>query len=464
MRKKILFTGRVAVFTLLFIFVLAGCGDAEKVLESISVTDKPKKIMYLLGDSFDPEGMVVTANYSDGSSKKIIDYTISGFTSDKPGKKLITVSYESKTDSFNVSVSDPFRNISAAELVEDVKIGWNLGNTLDAHRAEWVGSDISVADMETGWFRPITTKENITALKNAGFNAIRIPVTWYKAADAEYNIRSDWMARVKEVVNYAIDNEMYVFLNTHHDEDIFKFMNSTAEESKKAFKKIWGQIADAFKDYNERLVFEALNEPRTKSSSMEWNGGTPEEHANLNAHYQIFVDTVRASGGNNNRRIIMVNTYAASSTDRAVNALVIPDDTIEDRIIVSIHAYEPYNFALNESTGYVTTWSKNTPSDTSNIINLLNRARNKFIDNGFPVIMGESGAMRRNITDENELAAHEVTRAEWAEFYVGSARERGIKFFWWDDGGNFRLFNRGDNTFYYPLIYAGLMRGAGVIE
>jgi endoglucanase len=334
-----------------------------------------------------------------------------------------------------------FNDISAAELVAKIKIGWNLGNTLDA------------SPDETSWGNPRTTKAMITAIKNAGFNAIRIPVSWHNATNSNYNIRANWMSRVVEIVNYAADNDMYILLNTHHDEDIFKFTNDKKTQSLNAFGKIWGQIAGTFKNYNEKLIFEGLNEPRTKGSSNEWSGGTAEEHANLNDHYKVFVNTVRVSGGNNGKRILMVSTYAASVETPAVNGLVIPNDISENsgvnKFIVSVHSYSPYNFALNKQSS-VKTWSKDNSGDTSPITTWVDRVHTKFVSKGIPVIGGEFGALDKS---------NESARAEWAEYYVSYARSKGIPCFWWDDGGDFKFLNRSAGTFYFPAIRNALMNG-----
>jgi endoglucanase len=349
-------------------------------------------------------------------------------------------------------IPGPFVDVTAVELAGNIRVGWNLGNTLDASDLTWLGNSPAVADMETAWGNPVTTKATIDAVKKAGFNAIRIPVSWGKCANKDYTIRADWMRRVQKIVDYAVSNDMYIILNTHHDEGIFKFLDKDMPESRKAFQRIWEQIAETFRDYNEKLIFEGLNEPRTKGSAAEWNGGTVEERNNLNLLHQLFVDTVRASGGNNVKRILMVSTYAASATVAAMNGLVIPADPLNEsnRIIVSIHAYEPYNFALNENSN-VTTWSKNNLSDTSPITGWVDRAYTLFVSRGFPVILGEFGSLNRN---------DEAVRAEWAEYYVSYAKSKGIKCFWWDDGGNISLLNRRTNTFYFPQIVAALMRGS----
>jgi endoglucanase len=353
---------------------------------------------------------------------------------------------------------------SAAELVSYIKIGWNLGNTLDAvgntsTGFAWLGGGIyantSVTQMETAWGNPVTTKETITALKDAGFNTIRIPVSWYKTIDSNNVIRQDWMTRVIEIVDYVIDNDMIAILNTHHDEGIFRFTNDHVDQSLIVFQKIWEQIAETFKDYDERLVFEALNEPRTKGVPHEWTGGNAEERNNLNRYYQLFVDVIRKSGGNNDRRILMVNTYAASANQNAMDGLVIPTDTITGRIIVSIHFYEPYNFALNTNAAF-NSWNRNTLSHTTPITDRVNRAYNTFVSKGIPVVIGEFGAMNKN---------NEAVRGQWAEFYVKTAMDKGIPCIWWDNGAFegggelFGLINRRTNTIVYPFVLDGLMRG-----
>jgi endoglucanase len=352
---------------------------------------------------------------------------------------LISCNTENPTIEVEQNEKKTFRDISAEELAAEIKIGWNLGNTLDAPN-------------ETAWGNPVTKKSNIDAIKAAGFNAVRIPVSWSHHVDKNYNINAEFMKRVKEIVGYAIDNDMYILLNTHHDEDIFKFQDKDMTESKIAFERIWRQIAGQFRNENEKLIFEGLNEPRTKGSQREWQGGTAEERANLNLMEQIFVNVVRESGSNNTKRILLISTYAASAEQAAIDDLKLPDDPSNsvNKFIVSVHSYSPYNFALNEGTGKVSTWSASNSNDTNGIKVPLDRAYNKFVTKGIPVILGEFGALNRN---------NESARAEWAEYYVSYAKSKNMICFWWDDGGNFKLLNRGNNTFYFPAIKDALIRG-----
>jgi endoglucanase len=319
--------------------------------------------------------------------------------------------------------------------------------------------------METGWQPDITSRANLGALKAAGFNAVRIPVTWIKAADEEYNIRADWMARIKEVVDHAAANDMFIFLNSHHDEYFFSMLDADLERTMEFFTKIWEQIAAEFKDYNEKLVFEGLNEPRTRGSRAEWSGGTAEEHNNVNILNQNFVDVVRRSGGNNGKRILMIPTYAASASETAQRALVMPSDTAGDKIIVSIHSYAPWEFALRTGHDRPVEWDRDDPGDTVPITAPVDLAYELFVSRGIPVIIGEMGAINRD-----NLAS----RVEWAEFYVSYAKSKGIPCFWWDPNMShvtkqqswgwdetFGIFNRSGNTFDHPEIVDALMRGTG---
>lgn len=311
---------------------------------------------------------------------------------------------------------------SAKDIVSDIKVGWNLGNTFDSKN----DSQSKKTD-ETSWGNPKTTKAMIDSVKSAGFNAIRIPVTWYNHMDSSYKIDSAWMSRVKEVVDWAYDDGLYIIINTHHDEDWID-VNSTSSSS--AIKTIWEQIGNEFKDYDYHLIFEGMNELRTVGSANEWNGGTSAERQNVNAYWQVFVDTVRAQGGNNASRALIVSTYGQSINGDAVRELKVPSDS---NIIVSIHSYAPYNFAQNAQSDDKDFGSAEDKKEIDDGFNLL---KSTFVDKGIPVIMDEFGDIDKNNEDE---------RAKHFEYFISAAKQRGIKVFIWDNG----IFNTGssDNAF-----------------
>ena len=332
-------------------------------------------------------------------------------------------------------------SMTASEFVQNITVGWNLGNTLDAMDGEGL-------DTETSWGNPKASKKLITTVKKAGFDTVRIPVTWGNHIDANGKIDSDWLDRVQTVVDYAYKNDMYVILNTHHETD-WIIPSKDSKEMSERFTSIWKQIADRFKDYDEHLIFEGLNEPRTVGSANEWNSGTADERKVLNKYNKLFVETVRKSGGNNKLRYLMITPYAANCDGAAINELEVPDDS---RIIISVHAYLPYDMALNTGS----TVSTFTDNDKNVIDSMLKGLSDKFISKGIPVIIGESGSLNKKNDDE---------RAKLAKYYVSAAKKAGIPLFWWDNGSDsssgeaFLLLNRKTLKIDHDKIVKALMEG-----
>lgn len=334
------------------------------------------------------------------------------------------------------------QDITAMELTADIKVGWNLGNTLDANG----GTGVS---QETSWGNPKTTPELMQGVKDAGFNAVRIPTTWENQMDENNVINAEWMARVKEIVDYAYDLDMYVILNMHHEEWYQPYADKEEEITAK-LQTCWTQIAEAFKGYDQHLIFEGMNEPRWKNTQFEWNGGNDEGRTVVNHLNKAFVEAVRATGGNNQYRFLMVCPYAANSSESALAALELPDD---DRLIVSVHAYIPYSFALQNPGSDKWVASKaNCTNEIDTLAEVLNRL---FISKGQAVIIGECGAMNRQ---------NENYRAAWAEYYFSTFKNIGIPCFWWDNGAfmsgeTFGLFDRYTNVPRYNLLVQGIMNG-----
>ncbi|NLU27284.1 MAG: cellulase family glycosylhydrolase [Hungateiclostridium thermocellum] len=343
----------------------------------------------------------------------------------------------------NELVMRGMRDISAIDLVKEIKIGWNLGNTLDA-------------PTETAWGNPRTTKAMIEKVREMGFNAVRVPVTWdtHIGPAPDYKIDEAWLNRVEEVVNYVLDCGMYAIINVHHDNTWIIPTYANEQRSKEKLVKVWEQIATRFKDYDDHLLFETMNEPREVGSPMEWMGGTYENRDVINRFNLAVVNTIRASGGNNDKRFILVPTNAATGLDVALNDLVIPNN--DSRVIVSIHAYSPYFFAMDvNGTSY---WGSDY--DKASFTSELDAIYNRFVKNGRAVIIGEFGTI-----DKNNLSS----RVAHAEHYAREAVSRGIAVFWWDNGyynpgdaETYALLNRRNLTWYYPEIVQALMRGAGV--
>ncbi len=356
-----------------------------------------------------------------------------------PANAGINTEQDKNTD--NKTNKNSSEGMSAAEIVKDMKIGWNLGNTLDCYNVTW-----EVSDFETAWGNPRTTKAMIDTVKKEGFNAVRIPVSWNEHMNGN-KIDGDWLNRVNEVVDYVIDNDMYAIINVHHDD--YTWLNpSKADEAavKAKLVSIWEQLSDRFKDYDQHLLFEGMNEPRIIGGQDEWTGGTAEEREVINHLFQAFVDTVRKSGGNNSSRALIITSHAASIEADAVNDIVVPDD---DRIIVSIHYYSPWDFAGGEN-GKSDWGSDSEKKDLDKGFDFL---KSKFIDKGVPVIIGEFGATNKN---------NDSVRASYMEYYVKSAKSRGITCFIWDNGtkDEFGLLDRNSLTWYFKNVVDAAVKGA----
>ena len=336
---------------------------------------------------------------------------------------VITVFAVALMMNFNLTASAQVSGKTAVQIAADMGAGWNLGNTLDATGG---GNSLSA---ETSWGNPVTTKAMIDAVKAQGFNTVRVPVSWGNhTSQNSYTIDARWMARVKEVVDYCIDNDMYVILNIHHDNSTTYYYPSETykTQSLNFVKSIWTQIAAEFKDYDQRLIFETLNEPRLVGTSDEWwfpvNSPNAEVTSSINIINELnqaAVDVIRSSGGNNAERCIMVPGYCASIDGCSVSSFKLPTDTASNRLMVSLHAYTPYDFALNASG--TTTFSDDLKSQVDYV---ADTAKSKFIDNGIPVIIGETGA-------SNKYNASE--RIKWADYYFGKMSAAGIPCVLWDN-------------------------------
>ncbi|ORX64570.1 endoglucanase B [Anaeromyces robustus] len=348
--------------------------------------------------------------------------------------------------------SNAMKDISSNELLKDLKIGWSLGNTLDAQCIDQIDYSQDQLASETCWGNVKTTPQLYNKLNELGFNIFRIPTTWsgHFGEGPEYKINDQWMKRVHEVVDYALNTGSYAILNIHHETWNHAFSNNL-ESAKTILVAIWKQIAAEFAEYDEHLIFEGLNEPRKVNTDVEWNGGDKEGWDFVNEMNALFVNTIRSTGGNNALRHLMIPTYAASVNDNAIANYKFPSN--DDKLIVSLHAYTPYNFALDQSETAVSTFNK--PEDIDWVMKLI---KSNFRDKNIPVIMGEFGAMNRDNEEE---------RAKWAEYYIKSAKAIGVPCVLWDngifegDGERFGIIDRASLRVAYPQLVEGLMKGLG---
>ena len=349
----------------------------------------------------------------------------------------------------------------ALHFAANLKAGWNLGNTFDAQDA---GRGDPKRDYEIYWCHARTTKELIHAIKKAGFNTIRIPVSWHNhISRTNYRIDTEWLNRIKEVAQWIVDEDMYFIINIHHDNSLdFMYPDNTHyEQSEEYVTAIWSQVAEAFAEFDDHCIFECMNEPRLVGSDYEWwlnqNAKECREAAEcINMLNQKFVDTVRASGGCNTTRYLLVPGYCGS-VDGVLSALFrMPEDPAENRIMIEVHAYTPYNYALNTNSPD-SSFDLDKDGDKKNeIATFMTKLYKKFIANGIPVVIDEFGALQKNSQDLQD-------RVNFAAYYTASASARGMTCVWWDnhsfsgDGEKFGLIDRNAVKWKYPDIALAIL-------
>jgi len=379
---------------------------------------------------------------------------------------------------------------SAREAVENMRVGWNLGNTLESNSGDlgnmWIEAwtDRSPSAYEKAWGQPQATEELIRMFKEAGFNAIRVPVTWYPHMEATFNsvrwdntkqsltpwdkenddigteIQKAWMKRVHEVVDYVIGQGMYCILNIHHDtgaSDTAWLVASQEdyEKQKGRFEAIWRQIAEEFKDYGDHLLFEGYNEMldpydswcfASFGTSSNYNATVASSaYKAINGYAQSFVDAVRATGGNNAQRNLIVSTYGACSGSGTwsshlqdpLKQMKLPADEAKDHLLFEIHCYLDI---------------KNLTSVKKDIDQTVRDAKQFLADKGAPVIFGEWGT-----TTDNAYANYRSNMLEFARYFVEKAKANGMATFYWmglSDGEH-----RTVPEFHQPDLKEAIMKG-----
>lgn len=328
----------------------------------------------------------------------------------------------------NSAVSGEMRDITSMELVKDMGLGWNLGDTLDVCQADRDGDGKVNEHVEEGekvdetlWGNPKATKELFTALKEDGIKSVRIPVTWRDHMDADGNVDREWMDRVHEVVDYAYGQDMYVILNVHHDGGgdpkfgawIIEGAKNDKENTLAKYKKLWSQIAEEFKDYGDKLVFESMNEVGFDGLAESAAYGL------LNEFNQEFVTLVRGNGGNNGTRHLLIAGYWTDIARTCDSRFNMPDDPA-GRCIVSVHYYTPWEFC---TTNIHNTWG--TDAEVKQMEDLYGMMKTNFVDKGIPVIIGEYAASGND----------KASCVFFIEKMVKLCSDYGMAPFYWDNGG-----------------------------
>jgi endoglucanase len=327
---------------------------------------------------------------------------------------------------------------TAQQVAGQIGLGWNIGNTLEAQCGE------------TAWGNPMVTQQYVNAVKAAGFNAVRIPAAWDCHA-SNGTIDANWIARVKQVVDYAYNQNMYVILNIHWDggwleeHPLYSYQQAVNQKQ----NSYWTQIANYFKNYNERLLFAGTNEVHAN-----YNTPTTENITVQQSYNQTFVNAVRATGGNNSSRTLVVQTYN-TNPQFGLDYFSLPSDSASNRLMVEIHFYDPYDFTLNPN-GPCLAWGAPYPqysqcswAQEAYVDDLFSRVKNKWVNAGIPVMIGEYGAFTRS-------GMNQASRAYWHEYVNRAAKVNGIKTFLWDTGG---VINRNTGAVSEQAIVDAIKRG-----
>lgn len=345
---------------------------------------------------------------------------------------------------------------TAVEIASRIKLGWNIGNTLEAEGGE------------TGWSNPRVSPELIRRVSTSGFDAVRIPVSWNLHANQQTaKIDPAWLDRVRQVVKYCVDNKVYVIVNIHWDGGWLQ-NNVTADKQAANNAKqraLWEQIATHLRDFDEHLLFASASEP---------NVSTEDQVEVLNSYHQTFIDAVRATGGKNSYRVLVVQGPAADIQKSVDWWTTMPTDTVSNKLMAEVHFYTPYNFVL---MAQAERWGKpayywgagfHSSTDTEHnplwgeeatVNELFGRMKQQFIDQGIPVVLGEYTVMRRdNLTGES-LKLHQASRRYYLKYVTQQALANGLIPFYWDAGTG--VFDRRNGTVLDQTELDALLTGAG---
>jgi endoglucanase len=331
--------------------------------------------------------------------------------------------------------SSGMRGLTPQEIVLDMGIGWNLGNSFDA------------SPNETSWGNPATTAAMVQAVKAAGFKTMRVPVTWtdHFGGAPNYTVDSAWLGRVEQVVKWVLDAGMYAVVNTHHDADEQWILFTSAVQADTTVKisALWKQVATRFKDYGDHLILETFNEPHGPVNA--YTGGNAEQQTVLNAYIAAALAAIRGTGGNNAVRPVMIQPHGASPYQSGIKALTIPNDP---NLIISLHTYYPTGFSLDASPTTWGTTAKDYTDMAASLDQILGWLPNRAI------VIGEWGSVAADQLD---------SRVKHAKAYAQDVVRRGMCPIWWDNGGtDFGLLDRKANppSWKYPTIVSALIDGA----
>lgn len=403
--------------------------------------------------------VVITATANEDTTARSLSFSITATGSGSASKSVsVTVNQEAKIPDPEPEVTIPrdssqMRDIAALEMARLMGIGWNVGNSLDATGGE------------TSWGNPAISKTLIDSVKAAGFTAVRIPVSWgvHLVNLATSKIDTLWLQRVEEVVRYVIDNDMVAIINMHHEGT---WLNAPTYDKQAAINEklaiMWRQIAIHFRDYDDRLLFAGTNEVHVED---DWSNNPSSENIEVQQSFnQTFVSTVRATGGRNFYRHLVVQAYV-TNIQLAHQYMTLPTDSLPDRLMVEVHYYDPYEFTLKTDAPYDTQWGRVATGAVSSwgqedyVDSTFDLMKTKFVDKGIPVILGEYGVTLRTSLTGQAYDQHVLCRDYYFDYVTGAALQRGLVPFYWDSGAvESRLFDRATGAQAAPASIAAILK------
>ncbi len=337
----------------------------------------------------------------------------------------------------------------AQAAVSSIRAGWDLGNTLDAVKCDvGPGESLSPREAETAWHNPPVTRVLIRAVKDAGFDALRLPVTWFQHLLPSGGVDPAWMDRVEEITGWALEEGLYCFLNVHHDAGAHGWLQADTlclGAFGERFEALWHEIASRFASVGEKLVFEAFNEMLDGREHWTETGDDAAYEAHLLWH-QRFVDAVRSAGGMNESRLLSLQTYSAGHSPRTLDHFRMPSDPAPGRIILQVHTYDPQGFCWRRAEGHELRTHWGTEADRALADRLMADLSAFAKRQGAPLVIGEFGSEDKQNTPD---------RVRHAAYYAQRGREAGIPCFWWDCG-HFALIDRTACRVIHPDIVEAL--------
>lgn len=414
-------------FTAIFLCILillsvSACSDYDN---KESAVQKTYNTIFKQPSSVVPN-TVQTQTQTETETQEIEEETFT--TVARKGKRVY---YKQDTD---------MRNITSEQLLQEINVGISLGESFNG---SGIGYGKSIEEYETFAGNPIVTEELIEAYYKAGFKAVRIPISWTDHIDEEMNIDVAWIENIKLVVEYVLDRDMYCIINSQNDQSWLTTEKTGFSQTKTKFEALWTNIATAFVEYNDRLLFESAGE--FLKADNDRSEPSKSDIKNANVLNEIFVNAVRKTGGNNEKRHLIVSTYGSFIDDTTLSGFTVPTDTVKNRLIAKVNAYVPSSFCLDSSGN--TLWG--SAEDKQYLLSVLTSIYSYFSEYDIPVIIGEFGVVNKG---------NESPKIAYTEYFLKTAYNYYMVCFWYDDGQDFNLINRENYTLKHERLLTQMIK------